>query len=567
MNKISAELNENTTKTNELMTPVDDTLMANIERIIAIAEFTKMDKSFACMAQPYADFVAEKLKMTFDEVVFFSLLMNMVGQNSSDASDIAGRIGCNTIRVLKYVGVANALKRRHVIKIENSYNDTQEYRVTKNAITLVTENKSFENAIKELTADQLYDEICSVFDEFDDEHDTYMLHNELDSLFKDNMHLQFCKNFSEYWTTLDYPEGIILLLMCIRFMVNEKDETSEDNWDGFITRSEKMSFRNDLRYEFTDLQQRGLAETLISNGMRDVTGLQLTREAKERLFAGMNLNLAYTRNQGSEVLPYSGFTPKQLFYSAQDAKRIDTVSQMLQPERFNEIVKRMEEQGLRKGFACLFYGAPGTGKTETVYQLARQTQRDVFTIDVSKIRNCLVGETEKNITDAFRRYKKLVRQSTNAPILLFNEADSVLGIRYEGAQKAVDRMENSVQNIILQEMENLEGIMIATTNLTQNLDKAFERRFVYKVEFHKPDVKAKAAIWKSLIPDLKPETAEELAESYDFSGGQIENVARKRSVDIILKGAEPTILQMHEYCRDEIISNVNANAKRIGFGA
>ena len=52
-----------------------------------------------------------------------------------------------------------------------------------------------------------------------------------------------------------------------------------------------------------------------------------------------------------------------------------------------------------------------------------------------------------------------------APILLCNEADAVLGIRQEGAQRAVDKMENSIQNIILQEMETLEGIMIALVSL------------------------------------------------------------------------------------------------------
>ena len=411
-NEISAKISELTSNPSEqsehasipaeLMTPVENTLMSNIERIIGLAEFTKLGKEFAALSQPYVDYVAEKLKITSDEAVFFSLLMNMVGQHGSDVSDIAGKIGCSAIRVLKYVGVANALKRRHIIKIDNSFDDTQDYSVTKNAITLVTENQSFENAVKELTSDQWYDEVCSVFDEFDDEHDTYMLHKELETLLTDNMHLQFCKNFIEDWLALDYKEGIILLLMCIRFIISEKEETTENSWDGLLARSETMSFRNDLRNEQTQLQQFGIAETLMSDGMRDITGLQLTRGAKERLFKDLDVNLVGTRGKGSDVLSYTEFTPKQLFYSAQDAKRIETISQMLQPDRFNEIVKRMEKQGLRKGFACLFYGAPGTGKTETVYQLARQTQRDVFVIDVSKIRDCYVGETEKNISDAFR---------------------------------------------------------------------------------------------------------------------------------------------------------------------
>lgn len=70
----------------------------------------------------------------------------------------------------------------------------------------------------------------------------------------------------------------------------------------------------------------------------------------------------------------------------------------------------------------------------------------------------------------------------------------------EGATRAIDKMENSIQNIILEEMESLEGIMIATTNLTTNLDKAFERRFLYKIEFSRPDVEVRSQIWQVMLP-------------------------------------------------------------------
>ena len=220
---------------------------------------------------------------------------------------------------------------------------------------------------------------------------------------------------------------------------------------------------------------------------------------------------------------------------------------------------------MRKGFACLFYGAPGTGKTETVYQLARRTGRDLMVVDVSQIKSCWVGESEKNIKVAFNRYRSYVRQSEPAPILLFNEADAVLGIRQEGAQRAVEKMENSIQNIILQEMEQLEGILIATTNLTQNLDKAFERRFLYKIEFEKPSREAKSRIWRSMIPTLDEQTAATLAKRYDFSGGQIENIARKRTVDMILRGEEPSFEQLDEYCCSEMLGQPEQSRRKIGF--
>ncbi|MDR2408979.1 MAG: hypothetical protein LBE13_12820 [Bacteroidales bacterium] len=112
-------------------------------------------------------------------------------------------------------------------------------------------------------------------------------------------------------------------------------------------------------------------------------------------------------------------------------------------------------------------------------------------------------------------------------------------------------------------MENLEGIMIATTNLTQNLDKAFERRFLYKIEFEKPCVEVKKMIWLSMIPDLSDHEAEELAATYDFSGGQIENITRKRTVDLILNGTESSLEDMHKYCCNELL--YKNDGRKIGF--
>ena len=106
--------------------------------------------------------------------------------------------------------------------------------------------------------------------------------------------------------------------------------------------------------------------------------------------------------------------------------------------------------------------------------------KDEEDFDVPQIKSKWVGDSEKNIKALFDRYREVVKRSKLAPILLFNEADAIIGKRQEGAERAVEKMENSIQNIILQEIENLDGIMIATTNLQQNMDTAFERRFLYK---------------------------------------------------------------------------------------
>jgi SpoVK/Ycf46/Vps4 family AAA+-type ATPase len=161
--------------------------------------------------------------------------------------------------------------------------------------------------------------------------------------------------------------------------------------------------------------------------------------------------------------------------------------------------------------------------------------------------------------------KDAVDKHYNAPILFFNEADGVLGKRQtlSGERSGPGQTENAIQNIILDEMENLSGIMVCTTNMTDNLDAAFERRFLYKVNFEKPGNAAREAIWQSLIPGLDSEIAASLAAQYDFSGGQIENIARKRSIDSILNDIEPDFSAMENYCREERLAG--KEPRRIGF--
>lgn len=107
--------------------------------------------------------------------------------------------------------------------------------------------------------------------------------------------------------------------------------------------------------------------------------------------------------------------------------------------------------------------------------------------------------------------------------------------------------------------------MIATTNLSQNLDKAFDRRFLYKIEFEKPSALAKREIWKVMIPSICDSDAEVLSQNYDFSGGQIENIARKRLVESILCGSEPTLGTLHSICQSEVLTKTNSAGGKIGY--
>jgi len=133
----------------------------------------------------------------------------------------------------------------------------------------------------------------------------------------------------------------------------------------------------------------------------------------------------------------------------------------------------------------------------------------------------------------------------------------------------VDKMENTMQNIILQEMEQFDGIMIATTNLAQNMDPAFERRFLYKIMFERPDASVRANLWQEMIPELGSDECQALGEQFDFSGGQIENVARKYAIDDILNDIEPSnrLTELITLCREECLNDTQSTRTHVGFVA
>jgi SpoVK/Ycf46/Vps4 family AAA+-type ATPase len=255
-----------------------------------------------------------------------------------------------------------------------------------------------------------------------------------------------------------------------------------------------------------------------------------------------------------------------MFYNHRETGEIQKLIYLLQDENYCKIQERLDSKGLRKGFACLFSGGPGTGKTETAYQIARETKRNIMMVDISQTKSMWYGESEKKIKDIFDNYRDLAEDSETAPILLFNEADAVIGRRKEfnSDSRSVDQTENTIQNIILQEMETLSGILIATTNLMQNMDKAFERRFLYKINFDKPGTESRKGIWMTLLEGLPEDKAAELSVRFELSGGQIENVVRKINVDEIINGDNLSMEVLERYCADESQNSFNT-VKRMGF--
>jgi len=507
--------------------------------------------------------LATRLCITPLQAVLLSICLRR-GPRNADFDDIARHLDISNIRALEYSDELNALIRARYLKFHDA-KDEDSFDVPSAVIRAFKNNEIPEQPKKTgLNIHELFDRLNDYFEDLDDNAIApEELYHELKELFNANGHLSFTRELNGLKIDRRY-DWMVLVIVC-HYLINKDDDriTFGQIEDVFCCKSSFNEAKAALKEGSHYLMQEGLIEHVCEDGIANTSQVHLTAKARQILLSDFHLH--------SNESPVAGLTKpeslveKNLFYTDGNGVQVEELRSFLAPDRYKEIRERMKESGYRSGFACLFYGDPGTGKTETVYQLARQTGRSILAVHVPEIKSKWVGDSEKNIKAVFDRYRLQVERSEVAPILLFNEADAIFGQRMDGAKNAVDKMENSIQNIILEEMESLDGILIATTNLTQNLDPAFERRFLYKIRFERPDASVREKIWHTMLPSLTPAECADLASAYDLSGGQMENVSRKFTINTILYGDGKDRMEvLRSYCGAEKLDN-KTHSKRIGF--
>lgn len=532
------------------------------EYIVELAEDSNLDKDFFAKAEIPIRYAARKLKLSPMQIALLAVFVDRSEDSRIMISEIARYVGCRTTKILRLSCDIDVLEAKHYIRASRS-NKSLSYRVPDKVLAALKDNKPYvheEEAVPDTQT--FFDRFDRLMDEMDDDGQTHSsLRDKTLAMLEEIKDTAFATGLRRH--NLDREDTLLFVYMAHLYVENNDDNIGFHDIENIYDNDDIPSWlKRQMRNRDSDLFEEELIENVNEDGMARSDAFKLTDKAKEQLLG--ELKISRIGNSTKDLIKADSLTAKTLIYNESERGQIAELSSILSERRFAEVQARLRQAGMRPGFCCIFYGAPGTGKTETVYQLARQTGRDIMRVDVDKIKSCWVGESEKNIKSLFDRYRNICKNAALAPILLFNEADAVLGVRMEGAARAVDKMENSIQNIILQEMESLDGIMIATTNLTTNLDKAFERRFLYKIRFDKPTVEARAAIWQTMLKGLTDADAKTLAGRFDLFGGEIENIARKHSVNAILSGSDAIdINELIKSCTQERLNN--SSLPRIGF--
>jgi len=514
--------------------------------------------------RPVLQAIADRLGLTEDESLMLCCLFNMHRYYNIDMDDMCSYFSCRPLKVLKYRKVFESLSDRQVVFIRrDNVGNVNNYTIRDGAIRAIQEGHLPEKvSYKGLSKEKWLDCVDVLLKQCgENELTPKQLLSEICELVEENLQLPIARYVAQY---LCCQSELFVLLVTLNSYVQEQDEeiSEYDIRDVVQDRIERKRQLREIRNNTHLLLREEVIEHVNNDGQVNPTTWKLTNKTKSEWLGELEPLDSFNTKLG--LITADKIGKKELFFNTSVSKQVGDLRALLEQERFKQVQEQLARNGMRCGFACIFYGAPGTGKTETVLQLARETGRAIMQVDIPNLRSKWVGDTEKNMKGIFDHYRACCKKSVLAPILLFNEADAVLCKRNESAVTGVDKMENSLQNIILQEMENLNGIMIATTNLASNLDAAFERRFLYKIEFPKPTAKERQHIWHTMLPAISESDALLLAEHYSFSGGQIENIARKQIVSSILCGTDSlSMATIRESCECELLDK--KTTRKIGF--
>lgn len=496
-------------------------------------------------------YLQRKLHLTKMQCYIVAVMLDNAGDPVSP-DDLADHAEASRIFILGQQGEMDMLVDRGVINVvgggrHNVWN--MHYMPSESLVQAVSHNHELRpEVMSDLTYEEMWNRITDLLRacEFDNLSFPLMV-EKVKKIMEGCCHLDFCEKIMSL--NLNDADMIMLLIVCNALVNKEDDYVTTFDYNKILPHSSCSMIVKQFKNKTSDL----VVKDILENVDNDEEDFRLTVHGILLLLGEEYVPEDRKEPKQTPAPPNKQtIVPKNMFYNEDERKHILRLEALLCQDSFVSIQQRMKEAGLRTGFCCLFYGAPGTGKTETVLQMARHTGREIIRVDLSSQKSMWVGESEKNIERIFADYREKLSQSELAPILLFNEADAIFSKRHVGVNSEVEQMANTMQNILLQNMENFEGILIATTNLADNFDPAFHRRFLYRIEFKSPSAEVRKQIWRSMLPDMDESNIKAMAERFSISGGQIENAVRKIMIESILKGCPLSTDEIVAICEQEV---------------
>lgn len=519
----------------------DQSHLGRLEHISSAASGCELSFRKVIDSGPEAEEIASFLGITRIQAVFFSCFTELSLQRAVTLEALSKHLRCSVLRLINCMNEFEALERKGYLQKsfrkkgeKHTYTDMT-FSVPHHVIEAL--RKADRSLLESLTKYDLPGFLRQISDLVDERQDSQLTTSQLiaetDFLIANNHHLPFV-SFIDGALEQTVSKLTVFAFSFIRLKRQYIINISGFSGAVFDDLGEQLDFAQLICSGKHELIRKNLLKLSTSefDGEKMVLLSQHTIRQLYRDYPA--LLVAETENSG--LVASKSITEKKLYFSSDASEQIASLGRVLGVTKFRSYRRELMNNKLSGGVTAIFFGAPGTGKTEAVYQIARKTGRDIMMVDLSQTKSKWFGESEKVVKKIFDDYSALLKTSGTEPILFINEADglftgrSTLGTNSSAADQAI----NTIQNILLQALENFEGILIATTNLTCNLDRAFERRFTFRIEFPKPDAGVRKRIWKNRLPELSDEEASKLGEQFSITGGEIEVQVRQALLSKVL---------------------------------
>ncbi len=537
------------------------------------------DKKTAVFTMPAIQKLAKPLSKKYscgtEEAILLAIIFSKYFESgfSVDIKDISYHLDCKPVELLSYEPHIKSLLKKKIISLNYDRDILRKgpfsYRFKNDIIrsilndTNISKGSSIDSNISLLAAIQ---ELINQYTE--KEINYYDLEEELLELIENYQHLTFAHKLQHLEVTFELKVFILYVITLyykgdngidLRVVLENLFWDTQEHFH-YLKRIMLKDFEQTLFHKLEILKIK-------PDYWRNDVEIELTSKGAE-FFFGEDARMIYVGGSDSakkdNIIDAEQIKEKELFYNSSDLPTVRFIHDLLLKDKYLTIKERLKANNMPHGVTILLHGKPGTGKTETVYQIAKQTQRNIFRVEISQLKSMWFGESQKLIKQLFDDYYKYMETQEEVPILFFNEADAVINKRKDSNSSNVAQTENEIQNIILQEMEDFKGILMATTNLIDNIDTAFERRFLFKLELTVPTASTRYEIYRSLLPNLPDNELWILAEDFDFSGGVIQNIVRKATMHHVLNGSYPDISWYVDTCKQEQYKTNNTMSK-IGF--
>ncbi len=360
-----------------------------------------------------------------------------------------------------------------------------------------------------------------------------------DNIPEEDIEKSLLKVSSKFYQLVDQFSGTICILSQERFpLITSLFGTCAEVICQLPTRSAQFSMWQNALAPYVDEDEISNIAQYVSTSYRLTMGeIKKTIETcrnqhASKILTGPQLaeTLRITRGQELTGLADLKATPIGLDNIILCEKTSAVIEEILNYARYSEFV--FDEWGFSKvsnnvGLSVLFSGPPGTGKTLTASAIAHELRCALYVVDVSRVVDRYIGETEKKLAKIFNHAQK------SQAILLFDEADSLFAKR-TSVKSSNDRYANLEVNYLLQRLETYPGMTILTTNQADSLDDALARRIQFKVVFDMPTPHERSKIWHALLPRVAQATDidfTKLGNSFEMSGGHIKNAVFRACIN------------------------------------